>query len=221
MISAVFFYLSRHPDIYKRLAAEIRTTFLGSETIKSGPQLTGCTYLRAVIDETLRMAPATTITAWREEDPNSRSTEPFVVDGHVIPRGTNVGVNSYCLMHNEEYFPEPFAFRPERWLGNENSDSMATMRAAFIPFALGSASCLGKGMAYLEMSLVVAKTLWYFDIEKAPGEAGKLGGGNSQAPNRSRTDEFQLYDALIADHDGPSLVFTPRGDRWKELVPTA
>ncbi|KAI9150765.1 Cytochrome P450 monooxygenase AKT7 [Paramyrothecium foliicola] len=219
-ISALFFYLSRHPDIYKKLAAEIRAAFPDSESIKSGPQLTRCAYLRAVIDETLRMASATTITAWREEDPKSKSTEPFVVDGHVIPRGTNVGVNSYCLMHSEEYFPEPFSFKPERWLGNEDSDSMATMRAAFIPFAVGSASCLGKGMAYLEMSLVVAKTLWYFDFEKAPGEAGKLGGGNSQAPHRGRVDEFQLYDALIADHDGPNLVFTPRGDHWKELVRT-
>lgn len=157
------------------------------------------------------MAPATTITAWREEDPQSTSAEPFVVDGHVIPHGTYVGVNSYCLMHHEAYFPEPFAFRPERWLaGEEGSYGMAKMRSAFIPFAVGSGSCLGKGMAYLEMSLVIAKTLWHFDFEKAAGEAGKLGGGDVQSSSRPREDEFQLYDALVADHDGPNLVFSPR-----------
>ncbi|KAI4592503.1 hypothetical protein KJ359_011085 [Pestalotiopsis sp. 9143b] len=210
-ISAIFFYLSRHPNVYKRLAAEIRSAFSDGAAIKNGPELSGCAYLRAVIDESLRMAPSTTVTAWREEDPRSKSTEPFVVDGHVIPRGTYVGVNSYCLMHHEAYFPEPFAFRPERWLaGEEGSDGTAKMRSAFIPFAVGSASCLGKGLAYLEMSLVIAKTLWYFDFEKAAGEAGHLGGGDAQSRSRPRVDEFQLYDALIADHDGPNLVFSPR-----------
>lgn len=219
-ISAIFFYLSRHQDVYRRLAAEVRAAFPDSASIKSGLELSSCTYLRAVIDESLRMAPATTITAWREEDPKSKSTEPpFVVDGHVIPRGTYVGVNSYCLMHNEEYFPEPWAFRPERWLaGEEGSDSMATMRSAFIPFAVGSASCLGKSMAYMEMSLVMAKTLWYFDFQKAAGEAGQLGGGDPQSSSRTRVDEFQLYDALIADHHGPSLVFSPRGTLWKDMA---
>jgi cytochrome P450 len=217
-MSAAFFYLSRHPVVYKRLTTEIRDAFSDSEFIQSGPQLTGCKYLRAVIEESLRMAPATTITAWREENPKSRSTEPFVVDGHVIPRGTYVGVNSYCLMHSEDYFPEPFAFRPERWLDSEAADTLEKMRAAFIPFAVGSASCLGKGLAYLELSLALAKTLWYFDFEKAPGEAGKLGGGDAQSPGRARANEFQLYDALIADHHGPNLVFTPRGDHWKQLA---
>lgn len=205
------------------MAAEIRAAFPDSASIKNGPELSGCTYLRAVIDESLRMAPSTTITAWREEDPQAKSTEPFVVDGHVIPRGTYVGVNSYCLMHNEAYFPEPWTFRPERWLAgqDEDEDGLATMRSAFIPFAVGSASCLGKGLAYLEMSLVIAKTLWYFDFEKAAGEAGKLGGGDPQSSSRPRVDEFQLYDALIADHGGPGLGFSPRGTYWKEIVQDA
>lgn len=220
-ISAAFFYLSRHPAVYTRLATEIRNAFPNSESIKNGPQLSGCTYLRAVIDETLRIAPSTTITAWREEDPSTKSTEPFVVDGHVIPRGTYVGVNTYCIMHNEAYFPEPFAFRPERWLDSKDEALAETMRAAFIPFAVGSASCLGKSMAYLEVSLVLAKTLWYFDFERAAGEAGKLGGGDPQSSRRFREDEFQLYDDLIADHNGPNLVFSPRGTYWKELVQDA
>lgn len=40
----------------------------------------------------------------------------LIVDGHIIPRGTLVGVNPYAVMHNEEYYPEPFVFWPERWL---------------------------------------------------------------------------------------------------------
>ncbi|CAG8953233.1 hypothetical protein HYFRA_00003436 [Hymenoscyphus fraxineus] len=213
-LSAMFFYLSRNPIVYSRLASEIRTTFSSEDEIKSGVQLSSCRYLRATIDETLRVAPPFVGTFWREPYPDY--DQPLVIDGKVIPRGTMVGVNPYCIMHNEEYFPKPFEFRPERWLGNtEESDeeekARAAMRAAFAPFALGETGCLGKAMAYLEMSLVVAKTLWSFDFDKAPGEAGKLGEGvPGRTDGRHRVDEYQLLDLAVADHDGPNLVFTPR-----------
>jgi cytochrome P450 len=129
-----------------------------------------------------------------------------------------VGVNPYCVMHNEEYFPKPFRFRPERWLETEQESideekGRVGMRAAFCPFALGETGCLGKGMAYHEMSLVVAKALWHFDFEKAPGEAGKLGEGHPGRRNgRNRVGEYQLLDLAVADHDGPNLSFTSRGN---------
>jgi cytochrome P450 len=129
-----------------------------------------------------------------------------------------VGVNPYCIMHNEKYFPEPFRFRPERWLESEQESideekGRVAMRAAFAPFALGETGCLGKGMAYHEMSLVVAKTLWHFDFEKASGEASKLGEGHpGQKSGRNRVEEYQLLDLAVADHDGPNLSFTSRGN---------
>jgi len=139
------------------------------------------------------------------------------VDGQVIPRGTAVGVSLYSLLHNPDYFPEPFAFRPERWLGPED-DARTKMRRAFAPFALGDRGCAGKAMTYLEASLTVAKTLWYFDFETAPGELGRVGGGTpGRTDGREKVDEYQLYDIFTADHDGPNLVFKPRGDLWKKL----
>lgn len=224
-LSAIFFYLSRNPAVYSRLATEIRTTFTSGRAIQTGPQLNGSKYLRAVIDESMRMSPPFLGTFWREAHSSHR--EPFVVDGHVIPPGTSVGVSPYSIMHNEAYFPEPFEFRPERWLGSDREHSSAAssdtqaekdrsmMRAAFAPFALGETGCLGKAMAYQEMSLVVAKTLWYFDFEKAAGEAGKLGEGErGRTDGRDRENEYQLFDLAVADHDGPNLVFRPREKYW-------
>lgn len=64
-------------------------------------------------------------------------------------------------------------------------------------------------MAYLEFSLVIAKILWAFDFQLAPG--GKSGGG---APGKSTggrlESEFQLYDIFAAIHVGPELIFTAR-----------
>ncbi|RYP78428.1 hypothetical protein DL771_000613 [Monosporascus sp. 5C6A] len=220
LICAVFFYLARNPAAYARLADEIRSTFATSDEIKGGRQLTSCKYLRACIDETLRISPPASGTLWRELDTNDRSKEPFIVDGHVIPRGVQVGLNIYTLHHNEEYFPEPFAFRPERWLESETpAAQLKVMQEAFVPFSIGARTCSGKAMAYAETSLVLARALWYFDFELAPGELGKLGGGNrGLGEGREREDEYQLYDVLSANHDGPNLVFRSRGDLWKDLV---
>ncbi|ETS76240.1 hypothetical protein PFICI_11627 [Pestalotiopsis fici W106-1] len=212
-LSAAFFYLSRHPLVYARLAAEIRDAFSDGSLITVGPQLLGCKYLRAVIDETLRMSPPTTVMPWREVDRNISPKEPCVVDGHVVPGGTLVAISAYCLMHNEEYFPQPFAFQPERWLDDTDPDRLARMVEAFIPFSFGDTMCLGKTLAYMEMSLVLAKTLWYFDFKQAPGESGKLGAGGPggwDGDLRRRVDEFQLYDAFVGEHNGPNLTFIPR-----------
>lgn len=224
LMSAVLFYLSRHPDIYSKLASEIRTTFPSGRDIHSGPQLTSCKYLRAVINETLRMSPSSIGTLWRQQDlalPSEKG-KPFIVDGHVIPPGTQLGLSPYSLLHNEKYFPEPFIFRPERFLeggGQGKGAGNTVAMRAFAPFAVGSRSCGGRAVAYLESSLTVAKTLWYFDFEKAPGKAGELGeGGPGLGRGRERKEEFQVYDVITAEHRGPNLVFKPRGEHWKELV---
>ncbi|VUC34351.1 unnamed protein product, partial [Clonostachys rosea] len=223
-LSSAFFYLSRHPAAYETLASEIRTTFESASDIRGGPKLTGCKYLRAVIDETMRMSPPSLGTPWRQEDPMLPKSQPFVVDGHEIPSGTVVGVNTYCIHHNEKYFPDSFSFRPDRWLEKEGetlqeTKARATMRRAFAPFSIGERSCAGKAMAYLELNLTLAKTLWYFDFEKTTGRHGQLGAGKPGAAlGRHRPTEYQLYDIFTADHDGPNLVFTTRGEYWRELV---
>ncbi|XXG99714.1 hypothetical protein Hte_006055 [Hypoxylon texense] len=227
-ICAAFFYLSRSPECYGKLASEIRSTFSSGREIKGGLQLAGCRYLRACVDEALRMSPPISTTLWREQDRNDNSNEPLVVDGQVIPRGTIVGVNLYALNHNEKYFPDPFVFQPERWIPADSTDtpesslSRKLMYEAFVPFSVGPRGCAGKAMAYLEVSLTVAKSLWYFDFKAAPGKLGEIGGGNAGETNgRGRPSEYQLYDIFTSRHEGPHLVFSPRGNLCSELETTA
>ncbi|KAI0975019.1 cytochrome P450 [Xylaria arbuscula] len=212
-LSALFFYLSQNPEAYRKLSDEVRKTFTDGIDIKGGPGLAFCRYLRACIDESLRMSPPVSGTLWRELAEGEDRKGALVVDGHLISHGTQVGVNIYSLHHNEDYFPEPFTFRPERWLV-ENNDELRTMHSAFTAFSIGSRGCAGKPMAYLEASLVVAKTIWYFDFDVAPGEV--TGGGiPGRKDGRERPGEFQLRDVFSAAHDGPHLVFRPRGDSCK------
>lgn len=150
----------------------------------------------------------------------------MIVDGRIIPRGTSVGISPYALLHNEEYFPDPFSYTPERWLDLDPREeeteaektARANMRKAFIPFLVGDRGCAGKTMAYTEASLTLARSLWFFDFEKAPGEKGEIGGGNAgKWKGRGRPDEYQLGDIIVTSHEGPNLVFKKRGDHCKEL----
>lgn len=211
-VVAVFFYLSRYPECYKKLADEIRTTFAASDEIRTGEQLRRCDYLRACIHEALRLSTPNTATMWRRQSPNDRTKEPLVIDGHEIPPGTDIGVNMYSIHHNAAYFPDPFIFRPERWL-DSSPKQLAMMQKAWAPFTLGAHSCPGKAVAYLEISLTLARTLWRFDFEPAPGESGRIGAGMpGRTDGREKECEYQLYDTFSAMHDGPVLMFRPRGD---------
>ncbi|CAJ2501577.1 Uu.00g044300.m01.CDS01 [Anthostomella pinea] len=207
-ISAQFFHLSRNPECYRQLAAEIRSTFSDGASITSSAQLASCRYLRATIDETLRLSPPIPGTLWWEQA--SEDSGPLVVDGHLIPRGTQLGVNTYALHHNEDYFPEPHTFRPERWLVG-SSLAAKTTRGAFVPFSIGTRGCPGKVLAYLEMSLIIAKTLWYFDFEMAPGKLG-LKGQSTRNDSPYGENGYNLYDMFGASHVGPYLRFRPRGE---------
>ncbi|KAI1774678.1 cytochrome P450 [Hypoxylon cercidicola] len=204
-LSATLFYLSRNPECYSKLATEVRTAFQKGTEI-SGKGLSSCQYLRACIDESLRMSPPTPGTLWRHLAPEEEGCGPFVVDGHIIPNGTKVGVNIYSLHHNEEYFSNPFKYDPGRWLITGDSDEKAAQRKAihdaFAAFSVGPRGCAGKPTAYLELSLSLAKTLWYYDFETAPGKLGQVGVGQE--------GEFHLYDIFTSTHDGPYLVFKPR-----------
>ncbi|KAI0160160.1 cytochrome P450 [Xylariaceae sp. FL1272] len=210
-LSALFFYLSRSPACYKQLTTEIRRNFVSGNDIRSGSRLSNCIYLRACIDEALRMSPPIAGTLWREPINATDDTSPLIIDGHVIPSGTHIGVNIYALHHNETYFPEPFTFMPERFLGgNEQGDER--VRQAFAPFSLGPRGCMGRSMAYLELSLIVAKVLWYFDFTRAPGESGRMGESTywRSRGKAERINEYQTGDVFGATHEGPCLLFKAR-----------
>lgn len=183
-----------------------------------GEKLQSCEYLRACINETLRIATPNNSFSWREElaanENGQRYESPLIVDGHVIPAGTLVGVSLYSIHHNEEYFPDPWVFKPERFLEAASEDARERSKIthkAFAPFAIGNRSCSGRALAYLELSLAIAKTLWHLDFESAPGKLGLVGGGEEgRKDGRGRPDEYQLYDTFTSTHDGPYLVFSKR-----------
>ncbi|EXK25420.1 hypothetical protein FOMG_17930 [Fusarium oxysporum f. sp. melonis 26406] len=108
-LAAAFFYLTRYPHAQEKLAKEFEAAFSSVDGIKGGGALHYSQYLRAFIQETMRMSPP--VPADLAPDGQQGG---IVVDGRYIPEGMKVSTVSYCMHHKPDMYPEPFDFRPER-----------------------------------------------------------------------------------------------------------
>lgn len=200
-LSATLYYLSQpeYSHIVQRLRSELFEHF-GSkdvENIVAGPELSACNYLRAVIDESLRLAPPVPGALPREILRGGMD-----IDGSHIPAGIDVVTPIYALHHNEAAYPDAWRFKPERWLGEGVTSEQARVQTdAFSPFGIGNRGCLGKNMAYMELSLTVARVVWLFDFVKSE-ESDMLSSGLN--------GEYKLRDQFTALKDGPFLKFIER-----------
>lgn len=205
VFAAMFFYLTRNPKVCEKLIGEIRATFSSANDICSGSKLNSCRYLRAVINEAMRLNPPVPA-----EPPREVLSGGLTVDGHFLPEGTNVGVALHCLHRNEQVFDTPMAFQPERWIPDEATGitvaSVAACETAFRPFSIGSRGCPGKQLAYLEMGITMAKVLFLYDVRAV--EDDKLGAGRSELMwGRRNEQEFQLWDIFVSIRNGPNVQF--------------
>ena len=200
-MSATIFYLLHNPRYLMELTNTVRNTFVDSESILPGPRLNELHLLRAVIDESLRLSPPAPT-----EMPREILSGGQTVDGHELPAGTIVGVPIYAIHHNSAYFRDPFVFKPERWLraledGTSGDEELERAQAAFCAFSLGPRGCIGKNMAYVELSVTIAKMLWRYDLRLAPGQ------------ERVGADAFGTYalkDMFVTEKDGPVVQFRDR-----------
>ena len=172
-----------------------------------GASLASCTYLRACIDESLRMSPPVGSSLWREVRHGGTT-----VDSLDIPAGCEVGVPIYSIHHDGRYFTDPLVYKPERWLVDDGSgQSIERARSVFNPFSIGMRSCLGKGLAQTEMMLTIATILFLGDFKFAQGDIGQVGRGKLGASDgRDRVNEYQLYDHVTSQKHGPFLQFARR-----------
>ncbi|KOS17813.1 Isotrichodermin C-15 hydroxylase [Escovopsis weberi] len=215
-MAATMFYLLRNPDAMKKVTEEIRSKFNNSEEIIHGATLASCTYLRACIDEAMRLSPSVGGILPREVLPGG-----ITIDGETIPEGTVVGTPHYTIHHNEQYYSNPFDYVPERWLvGAINpltgkattEDDVSLASSAFCPFSSGPRGCIGKGLAYVEMTLMLGRTFYMYDARKAVGVEDPSEGRADLEWGRHRTSEFQLVDIFTSAKKGPLVEFR-RSDR--------
>jgi cytochrome P450 len=128
--------LLKHPDAYKKVVQEIRSSFTSASeiTIDAAEKLT---YLKACVQEALRYYPPTP-TGFPRLAPKAGG----YVSGQYLPGGTSVYVSQHAANHSERNFRDPEAYVPERWLGDERY--AGDQRDVVNPFSFGPRNCLGK-----------------------------------------------------------------------------
>ncbi|KAH8658201.1 cytochrome P450 [Xylariales sp. PMI_506] len=157
------YFVCTHPEVYMRLVSEIRGT-LGSEDDIKWENVRKLRYLEATIHEALRLFP-----------PSPASQQRIVpvggatIHGYYVPAGKTVAVSPWSSTHSRLNFCEPDAFRPERWLGEDERFANDQLSAS-LPFGTGPRVCIGRNLAYMEMRLICAHLLWNFDLALDRGE---------------------------------------------------
>lgn len=131
--------VTRHPDVLARLEAEAGTE--GADA-----------YLDAVIKETLRLRPVVPAVVRKLQ-------APLTFGGWDLPAGVNIAPNIWLIHRDPALYPEPEAFRPERFLDRTPGTY------EWLPFGGGIRRCLGASFALYEMRVVLSTILARTQLE--------------------------------------------------------
>lgn len=153
-----FLLLAQNPDVDARLAEEVRTVLDGRvPTLEDLPKLT---YTDMIIKESLRMYPPAWVLGYE-------ATEPVTIAGYPLAKGTTVLMSQWVTHHDARWFPEPDAFRPERW-ADPAMKKLPTF--AYFPFGGGERMCIGKPFALMEAVLLLASIARCYRLTLLPGQ---------------------------------------------------
>jgi cytochrome P450 len=152
-----WFLLSENPGARELLEAELEAV-LGDRPA-TAEDVRALRYTNAVYSESLRLYPP----VWTV---GRTALEDHEIDGSTIPAGSIVLLSPYVVQHDPRWFPEPFAFRPERWLSRD-PERLPTF--ALFPFGAGPRVCIGQPLAMLAGVLFLATIARRWRLELVTG----------------------------------------------------
>ncbi|KAI0020435.1 cytochrome P450 [Xylariomycetidae sp. FL0641] len=164
-----------HAAYQRRLVGEVRAlppAALNADGNPAAEAADRLPFLDALIKETLRLhAPLPA------SEPRALPADALV-DGYRVPAGTVVGMAPYTLHRNPEVFPEPLAFRPERWLGGLGD--VNEMKKYWWAFSSGGRMCIGIHLAMAEMTTLMAALYRKYTTRLQPRQKGVSPGVTSR-----------------------------------------
>ncbi|MFM9377075.1 cytochrome P450 [Gordonia sp. VNK21] len=145
-VAWTFERLTRFPQVYGR----------AREAVRSGDD----DYLEALLNESMRSRPVVPAIA-------RHLLEPWDFGDDRVPDGVTALISILLLHHRDDLYPQPFDFRPERFVGVRPGPH------ELMPFGGGNRRCLGAALAMAELRTVVGELLRRVDLQTtdAPGEA--------------------------------------------------
>ncbi|GJN25263.1 hypothetical protein PR202_gb13066 [Eleusine coracana subsp. coracana] len=153
--------LVANPRVMKKAQEEIRRV-LGRKERVNEESLRDLHYLRALIKETLRLHPSTSLL------PRVCLQDDQKIQGFHVPHGTILVTNVWAICRDPKYWKDPDTFIPERF-DDECAFDFKGSDFEYIPFGAGRRICPGITFAQATMEIVLANLLYHFDWELPHG----------------------------------------------------
>ncbi|KAF8662701.1 hypothetical protein AX16_001143 [Volvariella volvacea WC 439] len=196
-----------YPEVMKKAQAELDAV-IGPDRLPEFTDSESLPYIQAAIKESLR---------WRTIAPTAvphAVTEDDTYEGMFIPKGTTIFANIYAMTQDEEMFPEPNIFRPERFIDNPSLQSLTFL------FGFGRRICPGIHIAQQSLFIVIARILWAFDVVPVKDTTGKpiVPSPDEFVPGLVRTPKPFGYDLVPRRAGIPALIHAEAEQADSELT---
>ncbi|KAF9444176.1 cytochrome P450 monooxygenase pc-3 [Macrolepiota fuliginosa MF-IS2] len=162
LLSFSLYMLIEHPDITRRLRTEILST-VGPKSMPTYDDIRDMKYLRAFLNEVLRLYPAVPMNSRTSNRPivlapTTGSSVPIY-----IPAGTRVLYSVFLMQRRTDLWGlDALEFDPDRWLDERLQMYLIKNPCIFLPFNAGPRICLGQQFAYNESSFFLIRLLQHF-----------------------------------------------------------
>ncbi|KAJ3554853.1 hypothetical protein NP233_g12337 [Leucocoprinus birnbaumii] len=157
-VSTFLLAILMHSEVQKKVQQEVDSV-VGPDRLPDFSDIPSLNYLAAVIKESLR---------WNPVLPTALPhlvTEDDEYMGYFIPKGTIVMPNTYAMLHDEQVFPDPETFDPERFIKDGVlRDDLQIDPENVATFGWGRRICPGSHIALANLSIAAASLLYLFDI---------------------------------------------------------
>ncbi|KAI1697358.1 cytochrome p450 domain-containing protein [Ditylenchus destructor] len=153
-------YSMSYPETQSKMHAELDRV-IGEDRIITQDEKQSLHYVNAIVAETQRYCNLLVINLLH------RLTEEVHVRGYTLPANTAILPQLTTILYDPNVFENPKEFRPERFL---DAEGKFMPKSELIPFSAGKRSCLGEGLARLELFLFAANLFNQFEFSKVPGK---------------------------------------------------
>ncbi|KAK7793314.1 hypothetical protein R5R35_011522 [Gryllus longicercus] len=162
LAASLLFHLAKYPNVQRKVGEEVRRVLPAKRSPVTEDAMEQMTYLKACLKESLRVFPIAM--------GNIRETQKdIVLSDYQVPKGVDVFLCHMVMSHDEQHYPRPMAFEPERWLrGGPQAHTAHPFTT--MPFGFGPRTCVGRRFAELEVLTLVAKVLRNFWVEYHHGD---------------------------------------------------
>jgi len=154
-LTNTIYLLYKHPKVLSKLRTELDAA-TGTSDVPNYDSLASLPFLRACIEESLRVRPASSFGLPRVVPKGGR-----YIAGQFIAEGVTVSVPTYTLLRDPVAFDTHEEFIPERWIDGDKE----RMSKAHFPFSTGPRACIGRNIAYYEQLIVIGTLVRAFDFE--------------------------------------------------------